>query len=125
VRAGRPDLPLEPEALADDIGQPRQDLRQIASGLFLQQHRGGEKPYVQQRNAFGEITQSRFERRSQVLFVEQRAELLAQRVRQLLTTICRVIVKACPARMERDRKSSASGNCSSNVSKRFLRFFRT
>ena len=33
--------------------------------------------------------------------------------------------KAWPARMERARKSSASGNCSSSVSSRFLRLCRT
>ena len=36
-------------------------------------------------------------------------------------SISRLMEKAWPARMERARKSSASGNCSSSVSSRFLR----
>ena len=40
-------------------------------------------------------------------------------------SISRLIEKAWPARMERARKSSDSGNCSSSVSSRFLRLART
>ena len=39
--------------------------------------------------------------------------------------ISRLMEKAWPARMERARKSSASGNCSSRLSSRFVRLCRT
>ena len=84
VGAGRLHLALEPEALANDISQPRENFAQVAARLFLQQHRGSEEAHVQQGNAQGEIAQRDIQRRAQVLLVEQRAEFLAQRIGHLL-----------------------------------------
>ena len=84
VGAGRLHLALQPEALADDVRQARENLAQVAAGLLLQQHRRSEEAHVQQRHPHAEIAQRDIQRRAQVLLVEQRAEFLAQRIGHLL-----------------------------------------
>ena len=84
VGAGRLHLSLQPEPFADDVRQARQDFAQIAARLLLQQHRRRKEAHVQQRHAHGEIAQRDIDRRAQVLFVEQRAEFLPQRIGHLL-----------------------------------------
>ena len=51
VGAGRLHLSLQAEALADDVGQARQNFAQVAAGLLLQQHRRGKEAHVEQRHA--------------------------------------------------------------------------
>ena len=49
VRRVHAHLPLDLEALAHDVREVVENLRQVAAGLALDQHRGDEEPHVEQR----------------------------------------------------------------------------
>ena len=70
MRAGCLDLPLQPEALTDHIGELRQNFGEVAAGLLLQEHGRGKEAHVQQRDAIREIGERYLQSRAQVLLVK-------------------------------------------------------
>ena len=67
------------EALADDIRQIVQDLRQVAAGLALQHNRGDEELYVDQGHALGEIDEGVADGHAELLFFVELAKLAGDR----------------------------------------------
>ena len=84
VGADRFDLAFQPESFADDVRKAVQNFAQIAARLALQQHSGRKEPHIGKRHALAEVRERAFERRAQILLIEQRAEFLAQRLVNLL-----------------------------------------
>src|SRR3954452_11700368 len=84
VRGVDPDLAQDLEALAHDVRELLQDLRQVAAGLPLNQHRGGEKAYVEQGHAERQVVERVLHRQAEILLVERLPELGADRLRHLV-----------------------------------------
>src|SRR5579884_1173229 len=112
MRADRLHLAAETEALADQVGQAGQDFSQVSAGLALQQHHGNEEAHIQKRNALDEIAHRGFDRRAEVLLVEQRAELAAERIGSLV-----------PEHLQADRKRVSGAHRARNEIQRFRKLF--
>src|SRR4051812_23347866 len=84
VRGVDPDLAQDLEALAHDVREVLQDLRQVAARLPLNQHRGGEETYVEQRHAERQVVERVLHRQAEVLLVERLPELGADRLRHFV-----------------------------------------
>ena len=84
VRRVDPHLAQNLEALADDVREVLEDLRQVAAGLALDQDRGREEPHVEQRHAHGQVLERVLHRQAEVLLVERLAELGADRLGHLV-----------------------------------------
>src|SRR5271165_4771531 len=80
VRADGPDAAAQLEALADDVSEFVQNLRQIAARALLQQYGGHEEVHVQRRNALGQLLQRDIQRQTQIVFLEGTAEFARQRL---------------------------------------------
>src|SRR4029079_15180642 len=68
------------ETLANDVGEVLENLRQVAAGLALNQHRRGEEPHVEDRNAQRLVLERVLERQTEVLFVERLPEFRPDRL---------------------------------------------
>ena len=58
------------EPLADDVREVVENLRQVAAGVALDQHRGDEEADVEQRHPLGQLVQRVAQRQAEVLLVE-------------------------------------------------------
>ena len=124
VRAGGFDLTFQPEAFANNIAS----CVRISPGCHRSVFAAARKT---RRSACpaaergGEVRHRHFEGRAQVLLVEQRAEFLAQRLRQLLTEHLQTDGESVSGAHGSRQKSSASGNCASSLFNRLVRVRRT
>src|SRR6185503_499882 len=67
VRRVGADIPLNLEALADDVGEPVENLREVAAGVALDQDGGDEEPDVEQVEARRELVERIAQRQAEVL----------------------------------------------------------
>src|SRR2546425_9866319 len=77
-------LPLDLEALAHDVREVVEDLRQIAARLALNQHGRHEEPHVDERHPFGQVVQRLLHRETEILLFERFAELGTDRLTELV-----------------------------------------
>ena len=74
VRRDDPDLSFDAEPIADDRRDVVEDLREIAAGLALNEHRRDEEPRVEQRDAACELFEGVWQRHPEVLLVVEQLE---------------------------------------------------
>ncbi len=84
VRRVHAHLALDLEALADDVREVVENLRQVAAGVALDQHRGDEEPHVEQAEALRQLVERVAQRQPEVLLIERLLELRADRIGQLV-----------------------------------------
>ena len=80
MRADGADLAAELKALADDISELVQNLREIAAGALLQQHRRDEEMNVERRHALCQLLQGYVKRQSKIVFLEGAPEFSGERL---------------------------------------------
>jgi len=121
MRAGGFDRAFKLESLSYDIGELVEDLAEIAPGLLLEHHADTKKLTSSSAPAWRD-SGGHFDWGAEFLLVVDLAKLPAEGSGDSSASISRLTEKAWPARMARPRKSRASGNCSSNIPSRLLRF---
>ena len=98
-----------------------EDFGQVTARLPLQDDGRGEELQVQVRHALGQVVERFFQRHAEVLFFEDAAEFVADRVGISSATRLKPAARLWPARKARAISSSASGSCAANFFSRRLR----
>ena len=84
VRGVDPHLAQDLEPFTDDVREVLENLREVAAGFPLDEHRGRKEANVERRHANGQVVERVLERQTEVLLVEGLAKLRADRVRHLV-----------------------------------------
>jgi len=75
-----PDLALNLEALANDVGEVIENFGEVAAGFALQHDGGDEEFYVDERDTLGEVHEGIANGHAELLLFKEFAELGGERV---------------------------------------------
>ena len=115
-----PDPAEELEAGPDHLGETVEDFGEVAARLLLDRHRDGKEAQILHIQPFGHPLE-RFANVAAIgCLVRDHAHFGPERIGYLLATMFSADENGWPTRSERTISSTASGNCSSSIVRRFL-----